>query len=66
MELEPLQSFMQATWNALNAVPISQWLVPSQSREDKERIHCLGNITVPACAALGGNILARMLREADC
>ena len=62
LELQPLASFLQTSWNCLNKVPVAQWLASSQSDEDRQRLHALGNIAVPACGQLAGEVLLRICR----
>lgn len=47
-------------WNALNEVPISEWLTPAQTPHDRLRLKCMGNIVVPAQAYHASRMLARM------
>lgn len=60
--LKPLNQFLEKNWNDLNAVPKSMWL--TSSREEKfyeQRMHIIGNLVVPRCAALGAEILRTLV-----
>ena len=50
-------------WNGLNAVPFNQWLQMEHTTLDRQRLFCLGNIAVPACAALAAEINCHMLQK---
>ena len=65
IELRPLSSFLQQDFNPQASLPMHAWLVPDRGQKPEiydERMHLLGNIVIPACASLAGNILARIHR----
>ena len=55
---------MQEPFNPTNAVPMCDWLL--QNRDDyptyEDRMKLLGNVVVPQCGALAGDILLRLHR----
>lgn len=60
--LKPLNTFLQKNWNEMNAVPKEKWL--TTTREEKfyeERMHIIGNLVVPSCAALAAEILRTLV-----
>ena len=57
MSAETMRSAAEADWNFAGAQPLREWLAPSQSSQDCERLRCLGNVVVPQCARLGLHIM---------
>lgn len=51
---------MTQRWNEVNQVPLSDWLLPSQTANDKERLQAMGNIVVPIQAQEASRILSCM------
>jgi hypothetical protein len=65
MELRPLNSFLQQNFNPQASLPMHAWLLPDRGENAEtydQRMHLLGNIVIPACASLAGDILARTHR----
>ena len=61
--LQPLGSFLEPHFNALNTVGMAKWLSHSESEDYEARMKVLGNLVVPSCANLGCAILQQMARE---
>ena len=49
---------MDAPWNDGSRVPLEDWLAPTQSPEDNERLKCMGNIVVPVQAKKAMSIIS--------
>lgn len=64
IQLRELQTFLPDAWNQVNALPLHQWLQAEKySNDEEERMKLLGNLVVPACADLAGDLLLRMARQ---
>lgn len=46
------------SWNPMNKVPLHEWLLDSQTPQDKLRLGCMGNIVVPLQARQAGRVLS--------
>lgn len=56
--MQPLQSFYQEEFNHWNSQPMHKWLSPKMDEGHwDDRMKVLGNLVVPACAALAANML---------
>jgi len=54
---------MPEEFNMPNKLPMYRWLTTeTPDEESKSRMHLLGNIVVPQCADLAGDLLLRQLR----
>jgi len=61
----PLDYWVGRDWNSGNEVPREKWLVDVLPQEVKSRLHCLGNIVVPAQASMGAAILSNILKQLE-
>ena len=61
----PFASHLQTKWNKDSSIPMYKWLSECQTKEDKQRLHMLGNCVVPAAASLAMAVLLKMKRD-DC
>ena len=58
-----MNSFMPEEFNMPNKFSMYRWLAAEKPDEEaKARMHLLGNIVVPQCADLAGDLLLRQLR----
>ena len=53
---------MVKNFNEVNSVPQHLWLVQQRGENHEERMRILGNIVVPACAALAAEILVGIVK----
>ena len=62
LNLKPLNTLLPAEWNQVHKQPLEKWLLHKESQEDnwKSRVHCCGNIVVPAQAAAALQVVGRM------
>lgn len=54
---------MESEWNFENKIPIRSWLVNERQEHHDERMQILGNVVVPACAALAMEMIVSFDRE---
>lgn len=62
-DLFPMQMFDAASWNLPNQIPLEHWLAESQDSDDRERLHCLGNLVIPQQAALAVATWSNIMQE---
>ena len=55
--MKPLAPFLEKNFNSLNQIPKLHWLIHERESDHEERMHILGNVVVPSCAALAAEIL---------
>ena len=49
--------------NLRNRPCVSQWLIQSHDKQDASRLHAVGNMVLPKCAALAFHLMAAADRE---
>ncbi len=64
LSLKPISSFMEHAWGGGYPMPMEKWLLQDMEEEPdyQQRMRLLGNVVVPPCAALAGDLLLRMHR----
>lgn len=63
-ECTPVKDHCGTSWNVWSRLPVDQWLSPTQSQSDRDRLHMMGNQVIPQQAFLGFETLLRMRRAA--
>lgn len=63
MPLQPLAAFLAQNFNCINTVEKHLWLVHDREEGHEQRMKILGNVVVPACAALGAEILRNLAQS---
>lgn len=60
MTRDQLRAQCSKEWNALGKLPLYQWLLPSCSKQDKNRLDTLGNCVIPKQAGLAADLLSKL------
>jgi len=63
MSAEHMMCNAKMPWDPYGKLPFYKWLSPFRVEEDESRLHCLGNIVIPRCAALAMHQLEHEARS---
>ena len=55
--IDALKSWPECAWHPESRPLLYRWLSKETSKENQERLHCVGNIVMPDMAYLAANLL---------
>ena len=65
MPVETIRSNALSRWNEFGLLAMADWLATSQSSRDRQRLRCVGNIVMPACARLALHVMTHLGAHRD-